>query len=856
MTQSSVRAVLAAVFVPMALLAAAQDEVPRRTGDFTPAVVSNLVIEHGVTVTSMLSDRFTWRDASNQPRVAALAHNNGAAGPGGTYGGELREFRYETPGGTRIVRASGGYASGFGYVVSHRSEGGAGIAADDSPLGHFFSGTFQRVFEGRHHAIFRFTQLYPRYSRTDAAPPNTQYNVPVTVDWVISTGRDHPLWAVTWDLSGVPVNAVDSDSRAPYGELLFDGASSEGAHSVVAGVGWGDRYKFESTTDPVTYNSAWTWSAPNTIPYVKLWTSAVDATMGTVQTQTIVQQDAGGYWGTGRWGTTSAGGNACGAQVMPCDYNWPYQSINYSLVGASATNNTRLAWGTNFGFLGQSSYLIHGSADYGGPLPNTSASGWPKKSYSTFVVFGLDSADPVGAQVAQIETVQDTTLTAAIGSVLTTGPAGVNRADTVTYDPAGWNHVYAAWALQAAANKVDANFNVVGTLAKPLIIVSNWTAGLPDTVRLSGVPAVQDTDYFPSVRADAHELWITLNAPLAGANNRVEISSTPVLPPTGNDATGDGLADVFLRVGSSGEIRVASSTGAAFTLQAPWTSGFVDYRYDVYFADVNGDGKADLISRNKGTGAIDVFASTGTAYAYAGGTGPGGVWSYGWGTTYNLYFADVTGDGKADLIGRHGGNGDVYVFPSTGAGFSSAPPGGLWSYGWSSGYDLYFADVTGDGKADIASRYFGPTAGLTGDVYVGASTGAAFASPTRWTYGYSAGYEVNMVDVTGDGRADFVTRYNGPNSGISGNVYVMSSTGTGFTWNGNFGPWTYGYGSSYEVVFRDVTGDGKADLVSRNRNSGSGGYGRLEVAASTGVAFSYLGTNPWLSGITLTYEVK
>jgi hypothetical protein len=330
------------------------------------------------------------------------------------------------------------------------------------------------------------------------------------------------------------VDAVESDARAPYGELLFDGSASEGAHSVIQGVGWGDRYQFVSTTNPATYNNQWTWNTPNTIPYVKLWTTNVDATMGTVQTQTIVQQDAAGYWGTNRWNTTSAGGNACddivgdANHVMPCDFNWPYQSINYSLNPFAPdvqTNNTRLAWGTNFGFLGQAQYFIHGSAFYGGPLPNTSAPGWPKKSYSTYLVLSLHSADPVGAQVAQIETVQNTMLAANIGSVVTTGPAGINRADIVTYAPAGWNHVYAAWALQAAANQVDANLNIgAATLSNPLVIVSNWTAGaLPGTVRFNGVTLVQDADYFPSLRASSQELWITLNRNLTGATNRLEI---------------------------------------------------------------------------------------------------------------------------------------------------------------------------------------------------------------------------------------------------------------------------------------------------------------------------------------------
>jgi len=504
------------------------------SGVIPPAPATALLIERDQTVTGMLTDRFTWRDQNNQPRVAAFAHNTGQVGPHGQRGGELWEFRYEVPGGTRIVRATQQFAGGFGYVVSHRNEGTTGIGADDSPLGHGFSGQMTRIFEGRHHAILRFTQNYPRYSRTNATPPNTLYQVPVTLEWVISNGRDNPLWSMTWDLSAavpnaLPVNALNDDSRAPYGEMLFDGSATMGGHSAIAGVGWGDRFKFASTTNPVTLDSQWTWNIANTVPYVKLWTTNVDATMGTVQSQTIVQQDAGGYFGTNRWNTTSAtpacnfGGNN---YRMPCDFNWPYQSINYSLVGANATNNTRLAWGTNFGWLGQQSYATHGSAFWGGPLPNTFANGHPRKSYSTFIVLGQHSLDPVGIQVGQIEAAQNTSVNAAVGSVIGSGPAGVNRVDTVSYAPAGWNHVRGAFALNAASNALDANF-VVGTtpLQQPLIIISNWTlAGFPSAVRLDGATLLLDDGYLPSLRPGSQELWITVNRTLlASATHRLEI---------------------------------------------------------------------------------------------------------------------------------------------------------------------------------------------------------------------------------------------------------------------------------------------------------------------------------------------
>ena len=435
-----------------------------------PVGAQVLQVERDVTVGGMVGDRFTWRDAAGQPRVAVLAHNTGQSGPGGTRGGELREFRYQTPGGTRVVSAAATAFGGFGYAVSHPNrEDFCTGGGDTSSLGHFRTGQFVRVFEGRHHAIFRFTQTYPRYCTT--AAPAAQHDLPVTIEWMFATGRSNPLWAITWDMSAVAVNRLEDDARAPYGELLFDGAPAPGAHSVIAGVGWGDRFKFTSTANPVTYNSAWTWNAPNTIPYVKLWTTAVDATMGTVQTQTIVQQDAGGYFGVNRWGTTSGAGPGCTVatggkdHLMPCSFNWPMQSINYELNPFSPnapTQGTRLAWGTNFGFLGQSAYRIHGSAWYGGPLPDTFAPGHPRKSYSTHIVLGTHSSDPVGAQVAQNEVAQATTLTAAVGTVATAGPAGVNRADLAAYAPAGWNHVYGAWAIAAAANAVDANFSVAG----------------------------------------------------------------------------------------------------------------------------------------------------------------------------------------------------------------------------------------------------------------------------------------------------------------------------------------------------------------------------------------------------------
>jgi len=487
-----------------------------------PPAGNGLVHEQNVAVAGMLSDRFTWRDSLARPRVAVLAQNNGAAGPGGARGGALREFRYQTPANaTRVAQVStygnGGYA-GFGYVVSHSAWLGNVCTGDDSPLGGFIAGQFQRVFTGRHHAIFRFTQNYPRNCRQSGAPQSVP--LPVTIDWVFATGRDNPLWAVTFDMSSLPANYLNDDSRAPYGELEFDGDGSKN----VSGVAWGDLWKFTTTSAPVTLNSSWTWNQPNTVPYVKEWITDTDATMGLVQTQTLVQHDAGGgrnpWWHdmTQFWNKTSANGAAGDGYLMLWQGEWPYQAIAWSIGSATPTNNTRLTWGTQFGFLGQSSYASNTNAADDGPM----RSGYPRQSYSVYVVLGAHSTSPIEAQRSEIEVAQALTLTASVGSVAANGPAGVNRPDTMSYSPAGFDPVYGALTFGAAGNALDANVAVgSGTLRHPLIVVRGYTASGYPTLKLNGQTLVMDQDWFPSLRAGSNELWITLNRDLSGASNRL-----------------------------------------------------------------------------------------------------------------------------------------------------------------------------------------------------------------------------------------------------------------------------------------------------------------------------------------------
>ncbi|MER7596697.1 FG-GAP repeat domain-containing protein, partial [Streptomyces hydrogenans] len=126
-------------------------------------------------------------------------------------------------------------------------------------------------------------------------------------------------------------------------------------------------------------------------------------------------------------------------------------------------------------------------------------------------------------------------------------------------------------------------------------------------------------------------------------------------------------------------------------------------------------------------GNISVRKNMGTYFD--GGT----HWSTGWGrfVTGNdmgrLYFADITGDGKADLI-VHGTDGNISVRKNMGTYFDG---GTHWSTGWGrfvTGDDmgrLRFGDTTGDGKADMYVHVIG-----TGEVSVRKNMGTYFDGGT------------------------------------------------------------------------------------------------------------------------------
>ena len=507
-----------------------------------PLAVDSGVGDAGKSINGYLNDQYLWYDSDCKLRSTALARNDTSKG------GNAKQFTYVLPNGTtRTVDPNSNGAGGFGYVVAHLSNPSfaSSYGADDSPLGSGNSAAYNKLFTGQNHAIHEYTLNYVRYGLTqqaitdgfepwtwinDAFDPNrnyvTVYNMPVRIQWMFATGRDYPVWSITFDLSAAPDHAVDSDFRAPYGDMYIEGGDGS---DLVGGVAWGDSYRFVTAGNPFTMDNNWDYSQVNPgAPYDSLWTSNVDAEMGLAGTHITALQNAGGYnnYQAPIWrGKTSANmGQIClddeGAgpaydHKLPCTSDWAYQLIQYSVSSANeTTNNKRLAWGADWGSLGNSSFESSNGYD---------VSGYPKVSYSVYIVLDPHSENPTQNAALQAQTVSLTTLTASVGTVRTSGSAGVGRSDIQAYSPAGYSPIFGTWEVDASNNNVNLTFAVSNlaptTLNTPIIVIHNYTGSTSSAqILLDGAAQTANSDYFISARPDASELWVTLNKNLSGTH--------------------------------------------------------------------------------------------------------------------------------------------------------------------------------------------------------------------------------------------------------------------------------------------------------------------------------------------------
>lgn len=161
------------------------------------------------------------------------------------------------------------------------------------------------------------------------------------------------------------------------------------------------------------------------------------------------------------------------------------------------------------------------------------------------------------------------------------------------------------------------------------------------------------------------------------------------------DIDGDGADDVWGIDAATGSLQIGYSFGPAFEATSQWS--VIPATRDVQMADLDGDGLADLVTYEPSDGVVRFHQSEGDGFA------PTATWGQG-PQDADLQTGDVNGDGLDDAIFRDTSVGAPSPAPVT-ARISSRNEGfvsGTRSLGTlGATYTLNAADLTGEGREDV-----------------------------------------------------------------------------------------------------------------------------------------------------------
>ena len=301
------------------------------------------------------------------------------------------------------------------------------------------------------------------------------------------------------------------------------------------------------------------------------------------------------------------------------------------------------------------------------------------------------------------------------------------------------------------------------------------------------------------------------------------------------DIDGDGDMDVLSASYSDNKIAWYKNTDGAGTFGAQQViSTSANGPQSVYAADLDGDGDLDVLSASVNDNKIAWYANTDGAGTF----GAQQIITTSAASTYNVYAADLDGDGDIDVLSASYFDNKIAWYENTdGAGTFGAQKVITTSAGGA--LSVYASDLDGDGDMDVLSASTNDNKIAWYENTDGAGTFSAQKIITTSAHNAKSVY---AADLDGDGDLDVLSASRGDNkiawyentdgAGTFGTQQVITTSAIG----------------TFSVYSADLDGDGDmdvlSDLSSNNRiawyenTDGAGTFGTLQVI-TTSTSYPY-----------------
>lgn len=401
---------------------------------------------------------------------------------------------------------------------------------------------------------------------------------------------------------------------------------------------------------------------------------------------------------------------------------------------------------------------------------------------------------------------------------------------------------YISWREHIIDDPVTAGFNLSGS--DGLVVTDLDLDGYEDIISVHEFDSTYDSGaYDPGfiAPADGH-VRIAFGSPDPYQWTNVTVAEGTDAPAPEDvdfaDVNGDGYPDLIVAAELSHLIYLQNPGANARNqtwdrLILPMTEGTGSY-IRVFFADLDGDDQVEAIAPNKGAqrpGPGDFARSTPVSvFSVSGNPLNGSSWSEQvighYSVPQNSEPVDLDGDGDFDIVVGTRGENRILWFENISNGELQFQEHAIGIYGGiMSGFNLEYADLSGDGRLDIIGRLSGGLGWIEqpdreGDAWNAFRIGSF--QPDSMT-----GLEV--ADIDGDGDLDVMagSYSRGPRTG-DGDVDLQDELGR-LGWFENPGDAKQDWvrhdisrrkrGMFDKFIARDIDGDGDVDFIGTRGNS-------------------------------------